>query len=119
MRFYMLSILLAAFLLFTASKPVPDEKYSSMISFLKEYLEIKYSNHQFNEFLYVAAKQQKMFHIKGNKVVAIYPVSTAKKGIGSKLGSNQTPTGLHVVKEKVGDGIPLAGILREKTYTGQ
>lgn len=93
--------------------------FSGMVTFLKEYLDIKYKGKTFQRYVYVAAKQQKLFLIDNNRVIASYPVSTAKKGLGSASGSNKTPTGLHVIREKVGDGVPPTGIIKEKTYTGQ
>ena len=97
----------------------PVRNYSGMVNFLKEYLSIKYSGLQFDQLLYVAAKQQKMYLISGNEVVAEYPVSTAKNGLGSALGSNKTPEGLHIIKEKVGAEVPLGGIIKEKVFTGE
>lgn len=97
----------------------PHPRYSGMVSFLKEYLSIKYSDHQFDDILYVAVKQQKMYYIKGNNVLNEYTVSTAKNGLGSQLGSQKTPAGLHLIREKVGDDIPFGGVIKEKVYTGQ
>jgi len=99
------------------SEPESPE-YSGMVTFLKEYLEIKYKGKNFQRFLYVAAKQQKMYLIEKDEVIATFPISTAKKGLGSQAGSNKTPTGLHLIREKVGDGVPLTGIIKEKVYTG-
>lgn len=97
--------------------PIPRQ--ASMVKFLKEYLAIKYQKQSFNNFLYVAVKQQKMFYIEGDAVVAEYLISTAKNGIGNTTGSRKTPTGLHFVREKVGADVPLGGIIREKVYTGE
>ena len=35
------------------------------------------------------------------------PVSTSKYGTGSKNGSNQTPLGLHRIKDKIGGAMPI------------
>lgn len=119
MRKYLL--ISAAIISFSMSNGPESEHadFSGMVNFLKEYLDIKYKGKTFDRYIYVAAKQQKMFLIDNNKVVASYPVSTAKKGLGSQSGSNKTPTGLHLIREKVGDGVPAAGIIKEKTYTGE
>lgn len=114
-------ILTYAFLIFTigavANEPNPSN--SGMVSFLKEYLNIKYSDLQFDDILYVAVKQQKMYYIKGNHVLNEYSVSTAKNGLGSQLGSQKTPAGLHLIREKVGGDVPYGGIIKEKVYTGE
>ncbi len=96
----------------------PVRNYSGMVSFLSEYLSIKYQQHRFNDFLYVAVKQQKMYYIVNNQVVAEYKISTAANGLGSSSGSNKTPSGLHIIREKVGEDVPMGGIIKEKVFTG-
>src|SRR5690606_6974210 len=108
--------LLSFGLISKASDPVRN--HSGMVSFLTEYLNIKYQHHQFNDFVYVAVKQQKMFFIVDNQVVAEYKISTAEHGLGSSSGSKKTPPGLHIIKEKVGADVPLGGIINEKVFTG-
>lgn len=102
----------------TSKASDPVRNYSGMVSFLTEYLNIKYQHHQFNEFLYVAVKQQKMFYIVDNQVVGEYKISTAENGLGSSSGSHKTPPGLHIIREKVGADVPLGGIIKEKVFTG-
>lgn len=96
-----------------------DDSHRNMVMFLMEYLEIKYSAYSFDDFLYVAVKQQKMYHIQDQNVIGIYAISTAINGLGGNLGSHRTPIGLHRIKEKVGNGVPVGGILKEKTFTGE
>ena len=45
-------------------------------------------------------KAQKMYHILNNKVIKTYTISSAEKGVGNTKSSEQTPLGLHSVKEK-------------------
>lgn len=97
----------------------PVRDYSAMVGFLSEYLQIKYQQYQFDEFLYVAVKQQKMFYIRNKNVIEVFSVSTAKNGIGGGWGSHCTPPGLHEIKEKVGEGVPVGGVIKEKVYTGR
>lgn len=115
-RLILIVFLLSFGLISKASDPVRN--HSGMVSFLTEYLSIKYQHHQFNKFLYVAVKQQKMFYIVDNQVVGEYKISTAENGLGSSSGSNKTPSGLHIIREKVGANVPLGGIIKEKVYTG-
>lgn len=114
-------ILTCALLIFTIGGKAEESnpRYSGMVSFLKEYLSIKYNDMQFDNILYVAVKQQKMYYIKGNHVINEYTVSTAKNGMGSQLGSQKTPAGLHLIREKVGGDVPFGGIIKEKVYTGE
>ena len=75
-------------------------------------------NTTYKELLYVSVKEQKMYHIINNKVIKTYIISTAEKGIGNKKNSNQTPSGLHIVKEKHGDNTPLNGRMIGRIFYG-
>lgn len=90
-----------------------------MVSFLKEYLEIKYTNQIFDEFIYVAAKSQRLYFISGDSISQQYVVSTSKNGLGSARGSFKTPEGLHVIAEKVGGDQPINTIISHKIPTEQ
>ena len=72
-----------------------------------------------NEFLYVAVRRQKMYHILNWKVVGEYDISTSSKGVGSEKGSEKTPLGLHRITKKIGNNIPEGGIISGAVYTGK
>lgn len=88
-------------------------------SFLSEYLNLKYPDIDFSTYLYVSVKHQKMYLIKNDSVAKHYTISTSKKGVGNKFNSLQTPLGLHIVKHKIGDNVPIGGILEARNYTGK
>ncbi len=90
-----------------------------MLNFLMEYLSIKYSDKEFDSFIYVAVKKQKLFLVENDEIVAEYKISTAKKGLGNKAGSFKTPQGLHQVVEKVGEEVEPFGIIKQKVPTGE
>lgn len=73
----------------------------------------------YNELLYVSIKAQKMYHILNNKVIKTYTISSAEKGVGNTKNSEQTPLGLHSVKEKHGDNTPLNGRMIGRVFYGQ
>jgi lipoprotein-anchoring transpeptidase ErfK/SrfK len=50
---------------------------------------------------------------------ARYPVSTALRGAGEQKGSERTPRGLHVVRAKIGAGLPLNSVLVARRPTGE
>ena len=52
----------------------------------------------------VSVEKQLLRLLDGEKVLAEYPVSTAKRGVGTEEGSLKTPTGQFEIGEKVGDG---------------
>ncbi len=69
--------------------------------------------------LVVDVSRQRLAWYRNGKLVKTYPVSTAEKGVGNRDGSLQTPLGLHVVREKIGDQAPLAAIFRSRKPTGE
>ena len=76
-------------------------------------------NTTYKELLYVSIKAQKMYHILNNKVIKTYTISSAEKGVGNIKNSEQTPLGLHTVKEKHGDNTPLNGRMIGRVFYGQ
>jgi len=48
-----------------------------------------------------------------------YPVSTAAKGCGEQVGSEQTPRGLHVVRAKIGGGFAVNSVFIARRATGE
>ena len=46
-------------------------------------------------------------------------VATAKKGVGETFGSEQTPRGRHVVREKIGAGAPENAVFVGRRPTGE
>jgi lipoprotein-anchoring transpeptidase ErfK/SrfK len=56
---------------------------------------------------------------ENGKTLASYPVSTARNGVGSRMGSNQTPLGRHKIAKKIGHGAPSLTIFKARVNTGQ
>lgn len=48
-----------------------------------------------------------------------YPVSTARRGPGELAGSEGTPRGRHVVRAKIGAGLPAGAVLVGRRPTGE
>src|SRR5690606_38221843 len=90
-----------------------------MVTFLKEYLDIKYNGARFNTFIYVAAKRQRLYLISNDTITKTFIISTGEKGIGNLSGSNQTPEGLHKIAEKVGDNLPINTVIKSKIATNE
>jgi L,D-transpeptidase YbiS len=53
------------------------------------------------------ARQQLGLFDEDGQLIAEYPVSTSRFGTGSQNGSNQTPLGLHRIKDKLGGAMPV------------
>jgi lipoprotein-anchoring transpeptidase ErfK/SrfK len=63
--------------------------------------------------------RQELTLLDGQRVVARYPVSTAKNGFGEKNGSFCTPRGRHIVRAKIGAGQPLNSVFVRRRPTGE
>ncbi len=52
-------------------------------------------------------------------VLAAYPVSTAANGAGEERGSHCTPRGRHLIRAKIGAGLPLNSVFVARRPTGE
>jgi len=77
------------------------------------------SNQTFEEILFVSVKEQKLYHIKNNKIIKEYIISSSAYGTGSEAGSNKTPLGLHKVKQKYGEKTPINGRMVGRVFYGE
>jgi len=51
--------------------------------------------------------------------VSRYPISTSKNGAGELNGSNCTPRGLHMIRAKIGAGLPVNTVFVDRRPTGE
>ena len=52
-------------------------------------------------------------------LVKRYPVSTSARGMGEQFGSFKTPRGRHVIRAKIGAGLPVNSVLVRRRPTGE
>jgi L,D-transpeptidase YbiS len=55
---------------------------------------------------------------EGGRLAKSYPVSTSQYGLGPEPGSLRTPLGRHRIARKIGHGLPLCAVLKERAWTG-
>lgn len=67
----------------------------------------------------VAIAAQRLYLMQDGRLLKAYPVSTSAFGPGALEGSNQTPLGLHQVKEKFGDNEPQGMVFKARKPTGR
>ena len=79
----------------------------------------KYSDQLTPTWLFVHIGNQKLYVIERDHEQCNYTVSTSKFGIGCKQDSLQTPTGAHVIAQKIGQGKPMGEIFSARQATGQ
>lgn len=63
--------------------------------------------------------QQLTLRNQAGQVLAQYPVSTAKNGVGSLNGSGCTPLGQHIIRAKIGTGAPENAVFVGRRLTGE
>src|SRR3989449_11059479 len=67
----------------------------------------------------VSTREQKLALLDRGNVMAIYPVSTSKFGLGDRPGSRFTPLGQLQIAEKIGDNAPPGAVFKDRRRTGE
>ncbi len=67
----------------------------------------------------ISAHDQKMVVLERGKLMAVYPISTSKFGLGDYRGSWRTPLGELEVANKIGDGAPAGTVFKDRRRTGE
>ena len=67
----------------------------------------------------VSITGQRLDLLENGRVVASWPVSTSKYGLGSEPGSYRTPTGRFVIAEAIGGGAEPWSVFKSRIPTGE
>jgi lipoprotein-anchoring transpeptidase ErfK/SrfK len=67
----------------------------------------------------ISTRDQKLAVLDRGNLLATYPVSTSKFGLGDYLRSSRTPLGQFEVAKKVGDNAPLGAVFKDRVRTGE
>lgn len=67
----------------------------------------------------VSTREQKLALLDRGNVLAIYPVSTSKFGLGDWRGSRFTPLGKLQIAQKIGDNAPSGAVFKDRRRTGE
>jgi lipoprotein-anchoring transpeptidase ErfK/SrfK len=67
----------------------------------------------------VSTREQKLAILNHGNVLAIYPVSTSKFGLGDWRGSRFTPLGKLAIAEKIGANAPSGPVFKDRRRTGE
>ena len=87
---------------------------------LIEYLSVKYPAEDADgDVLYVSVQRQRLYHVRGHRMLTEYVISTSAKGLGGQQESERTPEGAHRVVERIGLGVPPGGVFRERVFIGE
>jgi lipoprotein-anchoring transpeptidase ErfK/SrfK len=71
------------------------------------------------DLLHISIADQMLYGLQAGRLRVRYAVSTALNGAGERNGSGCTPRGLHQVRARIGEGLPLAAVLRGRRWTGE
>jgi lipoprotein-anchoring transpeptidase ErfK/SrfK len=64
--------------------------------------------------IHISVRLQRLTLRLGRKKVRTYPASTSRFGLGTEEGSMKTPTGRFRIAEKIGDGMPLGTVFKNR-----
>ena len=67
----------------------------------------------------ISVKDQKLALLDRETLVATYPISTSKYGLGDWRGSYRTPLGELEIAQKIGDGMPPGTVFKDRIRTGE
>src|SRR5438874_2786044 len=67
----------------------------------------------------ISTREQRLAVLDRGNLLAIYPVSTSKFGLGDWPRSCCTPLGKLEIAQKIGDGAPLGAVFRDRRRTGE
>src|SRR5436309_4606969 len=67
----------------------------------------------------ISSREQKLALLDRGNLMAIYPVSTSKFGLGDWPGSSCTPLGELEVAQKIGDHAPSGAVFKDRRRTGE
>src|SRR5438445_3995508 len=67
----------------------------------------------------ISTREQKLAVLDRGNLMAIYPVSTSKFGLGDWPGSRYTPLGQLEIARKIGDNAPPGAVFKDRRRTGE
>ena len=67
----------------------------------------------------ISVKDQKLALLDRETLVAVYPVSTSKYGLGDWPSSRRTPLGELEIAKKIGDKAPPGAVFKDRRRTGE
>ena len=67
--------------------------------------------------IFVNSSNQTLYLFKDNSLIFESKISTSKYGMGCRMNSFKTPTGLHSVSSMIGKGLPAGTLFRNRKPT--
>src|SRR5207249_894530 len=67
----------------------------------------------------ISTREEKLALLNRGNLIAVYPVSTSKFGLGDWPGSSCTPLGKLEIAKKIGDQAPSGAVFKDRRRTGE
>ena len=67
----------------------------------------------------ISTRDQRLAVLDRGTLLATYPISTSKFGLGDSSRSSRTPLGQLAVAKKIGDNAPLGAVFKDRVRTGE
>lgn len=71
------------------------------------------------DWIHISIPQQRLTGFADGEAVCVMDVSTAVNGVGEREGSGCTPRGLHRVRARIGEGLPVRSVFIGRRPTGE
>jgi lipoprotein-anchoring transpeptidase ErfK/SrfK len=77
------------------------------------------SSYAFASEIVVSVPDQAFALVDHGHLIARYPISTSKFGVGDAVGTYRTPLGILFVSGKFGDKLPAGAVIKNRVPTGE
>ena len=67
----------------------------------------------------ISLADQRLWLREAGQLLREYPVSSAANGPGEQEGSGCTPRGRHIIRARIGAGMPEGAVFRGRRFTGE
>lgn len=71
------------------------------------------------QYLKILPKYQKLQVIVDQTISHEFMVSTAANGLGEEINTGKTPRGWHLIRAKIGAGLPINSVFVGRRFTGE
>ena len=109
---------LLIFILLTLISCTVMNDMSSKTKVINTLEKISLNYYKIDKLLLVNVEDQEMYLLQKGIIINKYLISSSVYGTGSKVNSLKTPLGRHIIVQKIGDGLPLAAVLKGREWTG-
>lgn len=103
------------------SMETAPQAQGASVDFIVQDLARRFPDYSTERVLLIDAKAepQTMALVENGQITSEWVISTATKGLGSRKGSEQTPTGVHRIAQKIGEGAALGAIFKARQNSGR